>query len=182
MTDFPEFPRFEFDNFIVRAINPNLDAPHFLEYVSKPIVSDFIGSDNVPKNLDEAHRELTYWASLYALGRSYFWSIADLDNKMIGTAGFNNISRQHYRGEISYDLDPNYWGKGIMTNTIFKIIEFAFQEMELVRIQATVAKHNERSIKLMENLGFKKEGELSKYERLKGAHYDFYMYGITREV
>ncbi|MDX1924448.1 MAG: GNAT family protein, partial [Rickettsiaceae bacterium] len=92
----------------------------------------------------------------------------------------NNISSQHCRGEISYDLDKNYWGKGIMINAVFKIVEFAFGKLNLVRIQATVGKHNPRSIKLLENLNFKKEGELACYEKLKGKHYDFYMYAITR--
>lgn len=129
---FSEFPTFEFENFRVRAIDPAKDAKPFFEYVNKKVVSDFIGSDNVPKNIDEAYRELTYWGSLFALGRSYYWSIVNEDDVMIGTAGFNNISKQHLRGEISYDLNPEYWGRGIMTNTIFKIIEFAFKEMELV--------------------------------------------------
>ena len=179
---FSEFPLFEFENFNVRQINPEKDAPSFFNYINKSVVSDFIGADNVPKTIEQAQQELAYWASLYALGRSYYWSIVNQDDKIIGTAGFNNISKQHLRGEISYDLDPEYWGRGIMTNTIFKIIEFGFTELELVRIQATVAIHNNKSIKLMENLGFKKEGELACYEKLKGKHYDFYIYGITRRV
>lgn len=179
---FTHFPTFEFENFKVRAINPEKDAQAFYKYINKNVVSDFIGADNVPKNIDEAYRELAYWGSLFALGRSYYWGIVNQDDALIGTAGFNNISKQHLRGEISYDLDPDYWGQGIMTNTVFKIIEFGLTRMELIRIQATVAINNERSIKLMENLGFKKEGELISYEKLKGKHYDFYMYGITRRV
>ena len=179
---FSHFPKFEFGDYSLREINPAIDAPYFYEYVTKDEVCSFIGEDNVPKSIEQAKQELSYWASLFGLRRSYYWAIAGLENEMIGTAGFNNISKAHLRGELSYDLNPKYWGNGIMTNALFRIIEHAFNEMGLVRIQATVAQHNERSFKIMENLGFKKEGELAKYERLKGKHYDFYMYAITRRV
>jgi [ribosomal protein S5]-alanine N-acetyltransferase len=179
---FERFPTFEIGEYKLRQIAPAKDAKLFYEYINHPIVNDFIGADNVPKSLEESQRELAYWYSLFALGRSYYWAIANSRDEIIGTAGFNNISTQHLRAEISYDLNPEYWGNGIMTNALFYIIEFALKEIELVRIQATVAQDNARSIKIMENLGFKREGELAKYERLKNKHHDFYMYAITRKV
>ncbi len=179
---FIEFPSFKFGDYALRSINPEKDAERFLKYINQEEVSDFIGEDSVPKSYDAALNELKYWSSLFLYQRSYYWSVVDGNDEIIGTAGFNNISRQHLRGELSYDLDKNYWGKGIMTNAIFHIIEFSFKKMGLVRIQATVGQHNLRSLKLLENLGFKREGELSKYEKLKGKHYDFYMYAITRNV
>jgi ribosomal-protein-alanine N-acetyltransferase len=179
---FDEFPIFQFGEYRVRQIDAARDAQRFFDYVTKDEVSNFIGSDSIPQNVDQAYRELNYWGSLFAMGRSYYWAISNKNDEIIGTAGFNNISRQHQRGEISYDLDKNYWGNGIMTNAIFQIIEYSFQKLELVRIQATVGKHNPRSIKLLESLNFKKEGELAKYEKLKGKHYDFYMYAVTRNV
>lgn len=179
---FEHFPIFTFGEYKVRQIDPKKDAKDFLNYINQEEVSDFIGADSVPKNIDEAYKELSYWASLYLLRRSYYWAIANQDDQIIGTVGFNAISIQHERAELSYDLDKAYWGKGIMTNALFKIIEFAFLNLGIVRIQATVGQHNLRSIKLLESLNFIKEGELAKYEKLKGKHYDFYMYAITRTL
>lgn len=179
---FSEFPVFYFGEYKVRQINPQRDAELFYQYINQKEVSDFIGADSVPKTVEGAYRELSYWASLYSIGRSYYWAIANEKDEIIGTAGFNTISLQHLRAELSYDLNKEYWGKGIMTNTLFKIMEFALSKLDLVRIQATVGQHNIRSIKLLESLNFKKEGELAKYERLKGKHYDFFMYAITRNI
>jgi len=179
---FSHFPTFKFGDYTVRAINAQKDALGFFNYVNKDEVSSFIGEDSVPETVDKAYQELNYWGSLFSLGRSYYWTIANEKDEIVGTVGFNNISRQHLRGELSYDLDPKYWGKGIMTNAVFLILEFALQKMGLVRIQATVGQHNPRSIKLLESLNFKKEGELAKYEKLQGKHYDFYMYAVTRNV
>ncbi len=177
-----EFPQFDFGSFKLRQINAAKDAASFLNYIKKDEVSDFIGEDSVPKNIDQAFRELSYWGSLFPMGRSFYWAIANEKDEIIGTVGYNNISMQHLRAELSYDLNRDYWGSGIMTNSIFKIIEFSFQKLDLVRIQATVGQHNTRSIKLLETLSFKREGELSKFEKLKGKHYDFYMYATTRNV
>lgn len=179
---FSNFPIYDFGAYKLRQIIAEKDAPFFFKYINKEEVSDFICADNVPKNVDQAYRELQYWSSLFQMQRSYYWAIANENDDLIGTAGFNNISTQHLRGEISYDLDKNFWGRGIMTNVLFKILEFSFKDLDLVRIQATVGQHNPRSIKILENLNFKKEGELSKYEKLKGKHYDFYMYAVTRNV
>lgn len=179
---FSNFPIYDFGTYKLRQIIAEKDAPFFFEYINQEEVSDFIGADNVPRNVDQAFRELQYWSSLFQMQRSYYWAIANENDEIIGTAGFNNISTQHLRGEISYDLDKNFWCRGIMTNVLFKILEFSFKDLGLVRIQATVGQHNTRSIKILENLNFKKEGELSKYERLKGKHYDFYMYAVTRNV
>ncbi len=179
---FSNFPIFKFGSYSMREINPTKDAELFYKYINQDEVSDFIGADSVPTSVEAAYRELAYWSSLFSLRRSYYWTIANGKDEIIGTAGYNNISVQHLRGEISYDLDKNYWGNGIMTNALFNMLEHAFKEMGLVRIQATVGQHNPRSIKVLESLGFKKEGELSKYEKLKGKHYDFFMYAITRNV
>lgn len=180
---FEEFPKFEFNEFILREIDPLYDAQKFLEYISNRNVSKFIGDDSVPKTLESAILELRYWASLFKMQRSYYWAIADkFTNNIIGTIGYNSINKQHKRGELSYDLSQKFWGRGIMTRSIEKIIDFSFNDLGLVRIQATVGMHNERSIKILEKLNFKREGELAKYECLEDKFFDFYMYAVTRDI
>jgi ribosomal-protein-alanine N-acetyltransferase len=95
---------------------------------------------------------------------------------MIGTVGFNTISFSHARAEISYDLSPDYWGQGVMLKSIKAILQFAENELQIVRIQGTVITDNQRSIKLLERCGFVQEGMLEKYEFVDGEHKDYYMY------
>ncbi|MDX1916856.1 MAG: GNAT family protein [Rickettsiaceae bacterium] len=177
---FFEFPTFNFGDYHLREIDARNDADLFYKYITTNEVSKFLGQDSIPKTAAHATAELQYWANLFYSRRSYYWAIANQNNDIIGTAGFNHVSQQHARAELSYDLNPEYWGKGIMINTLYKILEYSFNTLELVRIQATVGQHNVRSIKLLENLNFRKEGELACYEKLQGKHYDFYMYAITR--
>ncbi|MDX2050565.1 MAG: GNAT family protein [Rickettsiaceae bacterium] len=177
------FPYFYLENgFKLRQIDPYNDSKFFREYITDEEVSAFIAEDSVPKNIDAAIAELSYWGGLYNTGRGYYWAIANENNEIIGTAGFNSISFQHMRGEISYDLSRKYWGKGVMSMALSQILNFAFLTLELVRVQATVGKDNMRSIFLLERLNFIREGSLAKYEKLQNKHLDFYMYAITRNL
>lgn len=173
---FSSFPVIDLGDIILREIHVD-DAQAYLDYTSNNQMSAFLTKENRPQNFDAAVEELTYWGGLFPSKRSIYWAIALKEsNKMLGTVGFNMISFANSRAEISYDLDPNYWGKGIMLRSIKAILKFADYALEIVRIQATVIITNDRSIKVLERCGFEKEGYLKKYEVVEGELKDYYMY------
>jgi ribosomal-protein-alanine N-acetyltransferase len=174
---FNNFPVLDLGDIILREIEIS-DASDYFDYMSRKEMESFLTKDNMPESLEKATEEVQYWRSLFPSKRSIYWAIALKDtNKMIGTAGFNVISFPNSRAELSYDLSPDYWGKGIMLKSIKGILTFSDQGLEIVRVQATVITDNERSIKVLERCGFKKEGILEKYEVVEGQHKDYYMYG-----
>ncbi|MGG0937952.1 GNAT family protein [Brevibacillus centrosporus] len=59
--------------------------------------------------------------------------------------------------EVGYDLAKDSWGKGLMGECLEEVLAFRFAAMGLTVIDATVDHENERSLKLMKKLGFKKE-------------------------
>jgi len=144
--------------------------------MSSPKMQQFLSNDHIPKNLESALDDLVYWYKLFVEKRSIYWAITDKNDQMIGTGGFNHISFKNARAEISYDLDPDYWGMGYMSKSLNTILEFAKNQLELVRVQATVATDNHRSIKLLERCGLIQEGILKKYEIVAGQHKDYFMY------
>lgn len=170
-----QFPVINLGDFYLREIDIH-DAPNYLQYMGSPEVKEFLSSENTPQNLAHAEKELLYWASLFKNGYSVYWAISNNEDEMIGTIGFNAIYRTHFRADVSYDLDPKYWGKGIMFRALKSIIAFAELELKIVRIQATVSTCNERSIKLLERTDFQKEGMLKKYEIVNGKYRDYFMY------
>ncbi|MDP5110645.1 MAG: GNAT family N-acetyltransferase [Rickettsiaceae bacterium] len=178
---FGDFPALDLGYIVLREIK-EADARDYFEYMNNRAMEGFLTKENRPSGINEAMEEVKYWKSLFPQKRSIYWAIALKENdKMIGTAGFNLISFPNARAEISYDLNPEYWGRGIMLTSINAILKFADIALELVRIQATVIIDNERSIKLLERAGFKKEGLLEKYEVVEGQHKDYYMYGRVVE-
>lgn len=174
------FPVLEMGDFVLRELQP-LDSLDLLNYIAHPEVHKYISEEDTPTNLKESEAEVHYWASLFRLRRSVYWAIArKSDNMVIGTCGYNMWTRTHDRGELSYDLAREYWGQGIMTSLLRMIIKFGFEEMKMVRIQATVVTSNKGSIRVLQKLGFKDEGLLRAYGNLRGKFYDSRMMSILR--
>lgn len=81
------------------------------------------------------------------------------NNKIIGCIGFNgNTARKmkHY-GTIGISVLKEYWGRGIATALLEKLISWA-KEKGIKKINLDVFENNERAIKLYEKFGFKLEG------------------------
>ena len=177
---FGPFPTIDLNDVILREMNDG-DAEAYFNYMSRSEMSSFLTSDNTPANLDKALEEVRYWGTLFSKKRSFYWGIAlKTNDQLIGSLGFNVISPSHLKGEISYDLDYDYWGKGIMLKSVKAILKYADMQLGLARMQATVITENIRSINLLERCGFKKEGYLEKYEIVEGVHKDYYMYARVR--
>jgi ribosomal-protein-alanine N-acetyltransferase len=175
------FPEFDLEDVILREIDPKSDAKDFYYYIRKKEVAEFVPAPEIPKDIDEAVKELDYWHSLFRQRRSIFWAIeCKSTKKFIGMAGCNSFSNTHNRAEISYDLSYDFWGKGIMQRSLEQILVFLHEGLGAVRIQATVAISNKRSIKLLESLGFQREGLMPKYALLNGEYLDYYMYGKVK--
>ena len=170
------FPVIELGDIVLRELTDE-DAKDYFNYMSRPEMKSFLTEANCPATMEQALEEVRYWGNLFRNKRSFYWGIALKNtNQLIGTAGFNIISPQNLRAEISYDLDYNFWGKGVMLKSIKAIVRFADVALGLVRVQATVIIDNERSIKVLERCGFNREGLLKKYEVVEGEHKDYYMY------
>lgn len=173
---FGDFPKIDLGDVVLRKIEVS-DAERYLSYMSDSRMEGFLTKENRPQDYAKAQQEVGYWGSLFETKRSIYWCIALKENNlMIGTAGFNTILFGHDRAEISYDLDPEYWGNGLMLKSIKAILRYSDLILRLKRVQATVIIDNNRSIKLLERCGFEREGYLKKYEIVEGEHKDYYMY------
>ena len=178
---FENFPEFDFADYKLRQITPN-DAENYFFYMNHPNVSEYINVTNRVKSVEHASSELLYWGGLFPTKRGIYWGIALKDtNKLIGTVGYNSLMLFNKKCEISYDLDHNYWGKGVMIRSLKEILKYSFEVLQLKRVQATIVKTNKRSIKLLEKLGFTKEGVMRNFETLDGINMlDSYMYAKTQ--
>jgi ribosomal-protein-alanine N-acetyltransferase len=180
MSIFEYFPRFDLGDVHLREIRIS-DSAAYHRYMNNDEVKEFLTQDNIPITLDAAAEDLRYWSGVFTHRRSIYWGIATTEtDELIGTIGFNVWNRVHNRVDISYDLDQRFWGKGIMGRAMSWVVKFALEEMNVVRIQATVALGNVRSVKLLERSDFQQEGILRKYEIIAGKYTDYYMYALVR--
>ena len=89
--------------------------------------------------------------------------------------------------EFGYVFNPKYWGSGYATEAARALMTRAFEDGSARRIAAGCDPRNERSWKLLERLGFRREGRLIKNVWFKkdasGAPIwkDTYLYGLLKE-
>ncbi len=78
--------------------------------------------------------------------------------KLVGLVGFKDTDYDNQRTEIGYWLAENFQHKGIMTSCVRTLVDFAFNDMGMHRIQIRVAEGNTASRRIPLRLGFQKEG------------------------
>jgi len=102
-------------------------------------------------------------------------------SKLIGSCGFYKWVKEEARSaEIGYDLNPAYWGKGIMAESLETMIRFGFERMSLNRIRVLIPSHNDPSMRLVQRLGFKKEGVLRDRAYFQGRYVDDVCFSLLR--
>ncbi|MRN56116.1 GNAT family N-acetyltransferase [Paenibacillus monticola] len=168
---FIEFPRLkterctlrkeeEKDRYDIYELYSNEDVVKYMEF--EPFVT-----------VEDAVNEMQWYQKIFREQSGLRWMIEDSEsNKVIGTCGFLNYEKIHNRIEMGYDLTPKFWGKGIMTEVMKCIMDFGFLTMKLNKIETKVEPKNEASIRLMNRLGFHKEGVLRQHEFEKGKYVD----------
>ena len=89
-------------------------------------------------------------------------------NKFIGLIGFKDTDRLNKKTEIGYWLSEKQQKQGIITKSVDKLCDFAFNQQNINRIQIKCAVENKSSINIPKRLGFKFEGIERHGELLKG--------------
>lgn len=109
------------------------------------------------------------------------WAIADrVEDRVIGTVTLFRVDTAHRRAEIGYALARSAWGKGIATEALSLLIRFAFEELDLHRLEADADPRNDRSLRVLMRQGFRREGlQLERYW-LSGEIQDGALLGLLR--
>lgn len=154
-----EFPVLESDCIRLRGIQEtDIDAlfalfsnPQVMRYWSRGPMSD------QQEAIDYANTIIKGFEKREVLN----WIIADSESdQMIGTCTLYEINPQHARAGLGYALMPEFWGKGLVHEAASLAISYGFLELGLHRIEADTEPNNVRSNKVLERLGFQREGLL----------------------
>ncbi len=90
-------------------------------------------------------------------------------NEFIGLIGFKDTDKLNKKTEIGYWISEKFQKQGIVTKSVDKLCDFAFNKLGINRVQIKCAVENKRSIKIPQKLGFKFEGIERDGERLTGS-------------
>lgn len=104
--------------------------------------------------------------------------------RAIGKIKFQEDIRRYRVNSISigYELSKAYWGKGIMTEALKAMIQYAFEHKRVEVIGIGHFTVNSRSRRVIEKCGFKHEGTIPRaFKRFDGEVFDDEAYSILRE-
>ena len=173
------FPDLKTERLFLRQLAPT-DTEFIYYHFSDPTVSQFLMDEPPLSNRAQALEIIEFYQD--PEGKTYNrWGIVrKQDNQLIGTCGYHKWDQRYFRAEIGYDLSPTHWGQGYMTEALDAVIQNGFGRMGLNRIDAVVYTANVRSLKLLQKLGFQKEGVLRDYFYLDGQFYDHCLLALLR--
>lgn len=176
---FTVFPELKTERCILREVGAD-DCAEIYELYSNADVVKYMPFTPFT-SVQDARDEMHWYQKIFKEQSGLRWMIEDRESKkVVGTCGFLNYEKIHNRIEIGYDLTPDFWGKGIMTEVVQCVVDFGFLNMSLNKIEAKIEPENEASIRLMNKLGFYKEGVLRQHELEKGKYVDLAVFSKLR--
>jgi len=102
-------------------------------------------------------------------------------DEMIVLVVLDGILFQHGVAWLGMGMgDRNLWGQGYGSEAMALTLRYAFDELNLHRVQTSVFEYNERSIAMCEGQGFRREGVYREFMKRDGRRYDMYMLGLLR--
>ena len=99
-------------------------------------------------------------------------------SRLAGVIGYHKIDWHNRKTSIGYWLGASFQGKGIMTRACDALINHAFQELKLNRLEIRCAADNQKSRAIPERLGFTQEGISRQAEWLYDHYVDHVIYAI----
>ncbi len=105
-----------------------------------------------------------------------------IDGEAIGAIGIHPQDDIHRKNaELGYWLAEPFWGQGIISHAIKKVVDYAFTTFEIERVFARPFGTNTASQKVLEKNNFVLEGKFEKALFKNGAYLDELIYAIRRE-
>ncbi len=113
-------------------------------------------------------------------GDRYTWMI-ESDGDRAGWITLAIVTWEHGLGELGYALSTSHQGRGTMTAALGQLLPELLLRTPLERLEARCATDNHASRRVLEKLGFVREGTLRSYFVLQGRRTDHYLYALLRD-
>lgn len=172
---FEKFPQLMSQHYLLQNIS-HVKPENLLELYSHPEVIRYIDMPPL-QSLKDAQKYLINATEYFNLQQKVIWAVCSKEqNNLLGVIRLYGINKEHHYANIGFELNRNYWGKGIISESLTTVLNFLFSQVQFNRIEAQTFVGNQRSIKLLERLGFVNEGRLHQNFLINNHYEDSYMY------
>lgn len=170
------------DGFHLTSIRPT-DKAAYLEHLQDRSISDLIPV--IPYPYTEAAAD--WWIQhrvefLKASGKEISFALRNPEGYLIGSIGVDDftVGKEH-KAEIGYWLSQAYRRQGLATDGLRVFIQYAFDNLELIRLTAHTLDFNTPSMRVLEKNRFKLEGCLRQHTRTRNSIFNTLAYGLLRD-
>ena len=156
------------------------DAVAFVAWVNDPEVTRTlaIGARAMDARAEEVFIEKTNASAHEVL----FGIVVRETDRLIGSTGLNQIDFRNQRAIFGIMIgEKSAWGKGYGTEATSLVVQHAFEELHLNRVQLHVYEYNLRGIRVYEKVGFRREGVLRQEHVYDDRFWDTEVMAILRE-
>jgi ribosomal-protein-alanine N-acetyltransferase len=174
-------PTLETPRLLLRPVT-DADAPALFAACSNPRLTEHTVFDT-HRSIEETRNFLATYARLkYATGEPDPLGIAfrDRPDEVIGCAGAHWRTQQDSCLEFGYWVAEEHWGRGIATEAAGALVRHVFDAFPVERLQARVFTGNDASCRVLEKLGFTREGVLRSGAFVKGRFRDVILFALLR--
>ena len=156
------------------------DLPGLLEIIGDDEVTRFLGFSSW-KTMVDAEAWFRRISAMQTTGSAReFVIVAKQTGNILGRCGLFEFEEVDAHAGLGYILGRPHWKQGYMREALTALIDCAFHEMSLRRLEARVEAHNTASTGLLQRLGFTKEGVLRERWMNKAGPMDAEIYGLLR--
>ena len=98
--------------------------------------------------------------------------------ELIGSIGFVHVDNKHASAELGYWISKDFQGKGIVSTSCQRLINYGFKHLNFHRICMKIIPNNKKSLRIPERLGFKQEGISRAAFKIDEQFYDLAVFSL----
>lgn len=102
--------------------------------------------------------------------------------ELIGEVHLSDVRRGPFQSAtVGYWIDKEHAGQGLMPEAVVLVLQFAFDELDLHRVEISIVPRNQASRRVVEKLELRNEGIVDGYLQIRGEWEDHLRYAMTRD-
>jgi ribosomal-protein-alanine N-acetyltransferase len=138
-----------------------------------------LAGDPAATSMQDVIDGLAYHRNAFRAKEALRWAIVpDELGVSVGSIGFVTFDEANRTAEIGYAIARAHWNRGFATRATRLAVDYGFHTLGLQRIEALVFPFNTASIRVLEKLGFQREGPLRSYRIVNNTRRDFVLYSL----
>lgn len=154
------------------------DVPALFDIFSDAEVARYWSSPAY-EDVEAAAALLTEIHDYFRKGTLFQWGVAlRQSDQVVGTCTLASVDALNRRAEIGFALHRRHWKNGYIAEALAVLFRYAFDTLQLRRIEADVDPRNAASIRTLERIGFQREGYLRERWWVAGEAQDSVLYGL----